>query len=354
MDLKVISWNVRGLGRLEKAGAIRNLIRVNKPQILFIQETKLSAISPSLLRRLGCDANFEHLHSPAEGSSEGILNAWDSRFFTLSESVISRRFIAVFGKFRGHDKLCGLVNIYGPSIDNEKEDFFKELLEIINAHNAIWCLGGDFNAITSRDDKLGFSWNFQMMEVFRSFIQDACLIDLPLHGGAFTWSNNRDPPTHVRLDRFLIDNDFLLMFPNANQCLLPKAISDHNAIVLEHKVPNWGKKPFRFYNYLLLEDGFDELITRKIADFHSNTHCADPSSLIKILQGAAKHWFTNHKNSLLMSSFDLENRISTLELKLQQGSSPSATLKEILELKEKLWAQLRRDESIWLQNSRLR
>jgi exonuclease III len=39
--MKVVSWNCSGLGQMEKEEAMRKLIRIEKPQILLIQETKL-------------------------------------------------------------------------------------------------------------------------------------------------------------------------------------------------------------------------------------------------------------------------------------------------------------------------
>jgi exonuclease III len=39
--MKVISWNVRGLGRVDKRKEVRNLVREKNPLIVCLQETKL-------------------------------------------------------------------------------------------------------------------------------------------------------------------------------------------------------------------------------------------------------------------------------------------------------------------------
>ncbi|KAK8479754.1 hypothetical protein V6N12_053030 [Hibiscus sabdariffa] len=52
----------------------------------------------------------------------------------------------------------------------------------------------------------------------------------------------------------------ILKFPNISQVLLAKAISDHNAILLHSATQNWDPKPFKFFNYWLQEEGFDELM----------------------------------------------------------------------------------------------
>ncbi|KAE8692137.1 Nuclear transport factor 2 family protein with RNA binding domain [Hibiscus syriacus] len=59
----------------------------------------------------------------------------------------------------------------------------------------------DFNAYLTEDEKEGRAQNNNSMEMFRLFIQQTRLIDLPLIGGNFTWSSNRVYPTVVRLDR---------------------------------------------------------------------------------------------------------------------------------------------------------
>jgi exonuclease III len=67
--MKVVSWNVRGLGRVEKRKEVRNLVREKHPHIVCLQETKLqvcddslcgvarrvaSLFVPPLGRRVGC------------------------------------------------------------------------------------------------------------------------------------------------------------------------------------------------------------------------------------------------------------------------------------------------------------
>jgi hypothetical protein len=42
--------------------------------------------------------------------------------------------------------------------------------------------------------------------LFNDCINSLCLIELPLHDRKFTWSNHRDSPTLVRLDRFFINS----------------------------------------------------------------------------------------------------------------------------------------------------
>jgi hypothetical protein len=42
------------------------------------------------------------------------------------------------------------------------------------------------------------------------------LIELELSGRLYTWSNNRNPPTYEKLDRFLVSLEWDLHYNNVN------------------------------------------------------------------------------------------------------------------------------------------
>ena len=49
--MKVISWNYRGLGGSSKVEAIKEIIKAERPDILLIQETKMSYVETMSLSR---------------------------------------------------------------------------------------------------------------------------------------------------------------------------------------------------------------------------------------------------------------------------------------------------------------
>jgi len=50
--MKIISWNVRGLGSFEKRREVCHLVREKKPFILCVQETKMSVIDMNLCKSI--------------------------------------------------------------------------------------------------------------------------------------------------------------------------------------------------------------------------------------------------------------------------------------------------------------
>ena len=77
-----ISWNCRGLGSPQKAEAMKDLVRINKPEILLVQETKMEG---DLALQ---DGNLFWKKGPGKavssrGASGGLATFWDSSKFDL-------------------------------------------------------------------------------------------------------------------------------------------------------------------------------------------------------------------------------------------------------------------------------
>lgn len=97
---------------------------------------------------------------------------------------------------------------------------------------------------------------FQAICVKLSFIFDQDLIDLPLVGRAFMWSNNRDPPSWSGIDRFLASFDWEAQFHEVSHMRLQSLCSDHFHILLDCGDFHKGKRYFKFESIWLKEKGF--------------------------------------------------------------------------------------------------
>ncbi|KAF7806998.1 putative N-acetyltransferase [Senna tora] len=109
-----------------------------------------------------------------------------------------------------------------------------QISRLYHPRNAPWCCVGYFNEILSQSEKEGVCLHSQnQIDVFRSFIDQNCLIDLPLKGCRFTWSNNREQGcVKEKIDRVLANRKWLNMFPNAVINALPAIGSDHSPLVV--------------------------------------------------------------------------------------------------------------------------
>lgn len=132
------------------------------------------------------------------------------------------------------------------------------------------------------------------MQRFDSFINSCLLIDPPLGGRRYTWSNKRDLPSLARLDRFLFNTAWDDLHPSSHQSGLFSFPSDHCPILLSvHSHPP-SPKSFRFENMWVLEPGFDLMLANLWCSFSvSGSPNARFVSKLRLLRKRLKSWSSN-------------------------------------------------------------
>ncbi|RVW90164.1 putative mitochondrial protein [Vitis vinifera] len=156
---------------------------------LDIKETKREVCDRRFVGSVWLVRNKEWAILPACGALGGILIIWDSK----------------------------KMRIYGPNNPSIRKEFWVELSDLFGLTYPSWCVGGDFNVIRSRSEKLGGSGVTSSMRDFDGFIRESELHDPPLRNASFTWSNMQESPVCKRLDRFLYSNEWELSFPQSLQ-----------------------------------------------------------------------------------------------------------------------------------------
>jgi hypothetical protein len=99
-----------------------------------------------------------------------------------------------------------------------------------------------------------------MMGRFRRLINDLGLHGVHLHGRKFTWSNQQDSPTLVKLDRILCSTEWNQLFPDS---LLQSAAtdgSDHCPLLLSLNAVKPGRARFHLEAFLTKLEGFQEIV----------------------------------------------------------------------------------------------
>ncbi|KAG2725795.1 hypothetical protein I3760_01G083200 [Carya illinoinensis] len=118
-------------------------------------------------------------------------------------------------------------------------------------------MGVDFNITSFPSERSGSHHNALAMEEFSKLIFELDLMDLPLVGGEFTWSNSKG---WSRLDRFLVSPSWEAHFLELCQKMLPHVCSDHFPILLDRGSIHGGRRYFKFENMWLATDGFIEKV----------------------------------------------------------------------------------------------
>ena len=73
MKLRILSWNVRGANDGAKRKVLKAFIKMQRVDVVCLQETKLKEVSNMIIRSLRVGRFLEWVAIKAEGASGGIL-----------------------------------------------------------------------------------------------------------------------------------------------------------------------------------------------------------------------------------------------------------------------------------------
>lgn len=148
----------------------------------------------------------------------------------------------------GEQTWC-LTSVYGPQADMDKIAFLNELRNVQSTLSTPWMVARDFNLILDASDKNNANINRRNLGRFRRFVNEMELKDIHLHGRNYTWSNERDRTTMVKLDRILVSVDWEAAFPNCFMQALSTDMSDHCPLLLSTNAATSGKRRFHFEKF---------------------------------------------------------------------------------------------------------
>ncbi|KAJ9685002.1 hypothetical protein PVL29_017148 [Vitis rotundifolia] len=260
MNLKIMSWNVRGANDSSKRRIIKSFVRKQKVTLLCIQETKIHLMSEGVVRSLGAGRFLDWRALKASGSAGGVLVCWDKRSLDILDWEVGQFSISCRFRVVDNGAIWVFTGVYGPFAKEERESLWEEFGAIRGIWEEPWCVGGDFNIILSQGERSRQGRLNSAMRRFAQVIDDLGLIDLPLHGGSFTWSGGLYNQAWARLDRFLVSHSWIDQFSNVIQKRLPRPISDHFPILIEGGGIRRGPSPFKFENMWFKVEGFKDLI----------------------------------------------------------------------------------------------
>lgn len=263
MDLSILSWNVRGLNNPAKRRAVQIFVSELKCNVVCLQETKISDMTNGfVMEMLGPKFTDNFIFLPAAGSRGGILVAC-SDDFEITTVPLALRVHSVSGTVRckAYGATWSIIGVYGPQLEEEKIMFIEEMKSIRQLMLPRWMLLGDFNMIYRANDKSNSTLNLRMMGRFRAAIEDMELIDYPLLGRRFTWSNEQENVTHTKIGRILVSGDWEAAYPQYQLSPASANISDHCPIILR-KMEYSHYKAFRFENHWLKDPGFDNIVSQ--------------------------------------------------------------------------------------------
>lgn len=354
--MKILSINIRGLGSRIKKREVNELIKKQNVDFCCIQESKLEAVSDADCRAVWGEGRFEWATREAIGSSGGIISLWNSDIFSHS-SIWHMSGALVVNGFWGQERTqCCIININAPCSFSEKQDLWDRVAMVINQNPGVCiCVIGDFNSIRRESERMGRGLLANRRDIagFDSFICDSRLVDLPIHGRSYT-CYKADGSCKSRIDRILLNSNWIDRWPNSTQRGLRRTVFDHCPIFLEIKARDWGLKPFRYFNMWSTHPDFKDFVCRKWDSYRINGWGSFIiKEKLKLLKEDLKKW-----NAEIFGK--VENNIEKLRQDIQQLDIIDDTFgledQEVIQRNETaahLLRELKRKDNTQMQQSRI-
>ncbi|RVW36583.1 LINE-1 retrotransposable element ORF2 protein [Vitis vinifera] len=341
MKIKIISWNIRGANDRVKRKVIKALIRLQRADLVCLQETKIQDISRGIVHSLGVGKFLGWGAMSARGAAGGVVVFWDNRVLELIGMEVG--LFSVSCRFKNCEDgfLWTFTGVYGPTMKWYRELFWEEL-----TFTGVY--GPTMKCERSREGRLTGS-----MRRFSEVIEELAFKDLPLHGGSFTWSGGLNGLSRSRLDRFLISEDWENHLSGAIQCSLPRPMSDHFPILLDGGGVRRGPIPFRFENMWLKEEGFKELLKGWWQGFnYSGSYSFILTEKSKALKIKLKEWNSEVFGKVGVNKGLALDKVSYWDNQEQLRALNEQELEAREETREefKKWALM--EETSWRQKSR--
>jgi len=214
-DMKLLSWNVGGLGGHEKIKVVRSLVKDKNPLILCLQETKLQMCDDRVCSSVWDRQLATFSFCPSQGASRGLLTIWDVTEVEVWSTCNFDHVLSIHGRFIKTNEEFHLFNVYAPCDGGARQLLWEALsTRLQELRGKKVCVCGDFNAVRCREEIRSVVVHGGVTEYvsFNHFIEDNGLIDLPLCGRNFTWFKG-DERSISRIVRFLLSKEWCLAWP---------------------------------------------------------------------------------------------------------------------------------------------
>ncbi|GJS58307.1 RNA-directed DNA polymerase, eukaryota [Tanacetum coccineum] len=140
-----------------------------------------------------------------------------------------------------------MISIYAPQSAIGKRSLWSYILSLITRWKGNCMVMGNFDEVRCLEDRMGSVFNLQGANEFNNFISNSGLVKVQLEGFSFTWSHP-SATKMSKLDRFLMTEGLVSLFPYISGICLDRHLSDHRPILLREVVTDYGATPFRMYH----------------------------------------------------------------------------------------------------------
>ena len=147
------------------------------------------------------------------------MTVWDTSEVEVWSTTSFDHVLSIHVRFILSNEEFYYFNVYAPCDAHARQLLWDTLAVRLQAlRGKKVCVCSDFNVVRCREERRSVSVSGGVADYgpFNRFIEENFLVDLHLWGGKFTWFK-RDGRSMSQIDRFLVSEDWCLVWPNCIQ-----------------------------------------------------------------------------------------------------------------------------------------
>lgn len=316
MSIKTFFWNVRGLNDPDKHHLFTSWLSSNQPVAGAILESHIKEPNLNLVMQRACKGwSYFANHDTDDDGRIIVIWKYPATVQILHQSRQSITCsVAVPGSTTFH-----LSAVYASNLRDERLRLWEDLKEVqttLFLETRNWIVGGDFNQIIHHSEHSSPAVDHitpDMIE-FHDTILDLEMADLRYQGSCYTWTNSSPSnPTTKKLDRALVNCQWLQSYPNSVASFLPFEFSDHSPCLIDLScpLPSSGTKPFKFFNFLTNHPTFVDTVET------AWNQCGNRAKDLCVLAYKLKHLKRALKTLNKESFSDISKKVSVTNILLK-------------------------------------
>ncbi|XP_074303210.1 uncharacterized protein LOC141637636 [Silene latifolia] len=195
------------------------------------------------------------------------------------------------------------------------------------------CISGDFNNVLGFNEKIRRPVLWSDIEDFRACVEYYEVVDVKGQGAFYTWNNKYEPQSRVfsRIDRCLVNADWMHKYPECYAYLLPEGLYNHNPCISYRKIVRQRKPHFRYFNMWRQDPNFKALMHSHWSKRVSGTTMYQVVTKLKNLKRPLKELNRNGYSNIEKAVGIAKVRLDTIQEQMHSDTRNMMILNEELE-----------------------
>ncbi|XP_074289213.1 uncharacterized protein LOC141614361 [Silene latifolia] len=255
---------MRGINGEAKQKFVNRFLHTNNVGVYGLIETKIKADKVhKTMSNVFKDWSISTNNAQHQGGRIWVLqkpHMVDIRFLEYDAQYIHMQILDKVAQVHFHYTI-----VYAFNGVSEREPLWTNLRRLAGAINGPWAVGGDFSCVLFDHERLGGKVSHAEAVPFHDCLDSCHLIDNQALGAYYTWSNKQTPTSrkYSRLDKFLVNAEWMSTFAQLFAKFLPEGLFDHNpCVVRKDDRDKQRNRPFKYFNTWSSAPQFQATVTK--------------------------------------------------------------------------------------------